>query len=227
MAEGIKLKLVEQRGAVSVWLVDGSLVRKTLDIEFTNYGQHYRFPFIPENEVWIDQEATPDELPFFITHLLVERRLMKSGVPEDRALAIANDIEHEERLRYGDLPIGRPLSPEALEAIKIRPLATLPSGVVVWLVDGRKIRSGIYPNFTEGGNDLVYAFIPQNEIWLDNDLTPKDIGFTLLHEWLERKMMSKGKNYAAAHRTASGFEEDFRAKPGLVEHLPALIEEAT
>ena len=42
-----------------------------LDEEFTNFGQHYRFNCIPENEFWLENEATPDERRFFIDHLLL------------------------------------------------------------------------------------------------------------------------------------------------------------
>jgi hypothetical protein len=31
-----------------------------MDEEFTNFGQHYRYPYIPKNELWIDQEAGHD-----------------------------------------------------------------------------------------------------------------------------------------------------------------------
>jgi hypothetical protein len=31
-----------------------------MDEEFTNFGQHYRYPYIPKNELWIDQEARHD-----------------------------------------------------------------------------------------------------------------------------------------------------------------------
>jgi hypothetical protein len=224
MPQGIKILPLGQRGDVAIWLVDGSLVRKTLSIEFTDYGHHYTFDFIPDNEVWIDKEATPDEVEFFTLHLLVERRLMKSGVPYDQALSVANAIEHKERLCAGDLPLGKPLSPEALEAVRVRQIATLPSGIAVWMVDGRKIRSGLDANFTEGGNDFVYAYVPPNEIWLDNDLTPKDLGFVLAHEWVERKMLAKGLDYKSAHRRASALELELRTSPMLLAHLPTIIE---
>jgi len=55
---------------------DGVYIRGHIDEEFTNFGQHYRFPFIPERELWIDAEAKDDERAFFIDHLLVEHDLM-------------------------------------------------------------------------------------------------------------------------------------------------------
>ena len=41
---------------IQVWVVDGEYIRTYVDEEFTNFGQHYRFPYIPENEFWLDRE---------------------------------------------------------------------------------------------------------------------------------------------------------------------------
>ncbi len=75
------LERIDQRGDLVAWVVDGSYIRGHIDEEFTNFGQHYRFPYIPESELWLDQEAQHDERRFFIEHLLVEHRLMKQGMP--------------------------------------------------------------------------------------------------------------------------------------------------
>lgn len=91
------LEKVGQRGPIAVWIVDGSYVRKNLDEEFTNFGQHYRFSFIPENEFWIDRETAQDEQQFFIDHLLIEHRLMKKGTPYVKALEIADRKERAEK----------------------------------------------------------------------------------------------------------------------------------
>ena len=91
------IKKVGQRGKIVIWVVDGTYVRTHLDEEFTNYGQHYAFKFIPVNEIWIDREGKPDEVPFFIDHLLVEHRLMTKGVPYDDALEAADKAERRER----------------------------------------------------------------------------------------------------------------------------------
>ncbi len=69
---------LERRGPVSVWLVDGAYVRKNVDEEFSNFGHHYSCSAIPQDEVWLDQEAVPDEQRFFLHHAVVERELMGS-----------------------------------------------------------------------------------------------------------------------------------------------------
>jgi hypothetical protein len=54
------IKKVEDRGDLQVWIVDGAYIRGHIDEEFTNFGQHYLYPYIPINELWIDQEARND-----------------------------------------------------------------------------------------------------------------------------------------------------------------------
>lgn len=63
------LRKVGQRGRIGIWIVDGSYIRAHIDEEFTNFGQHYSFKYIPKEEFWIDQGVSPEEQKFFISHL--------------------------------------------------------------------------------------------------------------------------------------------------------------
>ena len=106
MAEKLKppyLKKVASRGEYQVWIVDGAYVRGHIDEEFTNFGQHYRYSYIPKNELWIDNEAKPDERAFFIEHLLTEHNLMAKGMSYDDALVQADLVERRERRKAGDV----------------------------------------------------------------------------------------------------------------------------
>ncbi len=87
------IEKVDERGDLQIWVVDGTFIRSHIDEEFTNFGQHYRYPYIPINELWIDREAEHDERQFFIDHLLVEHRLMAEGVPYEEALLKADQGE--------------------------------------------------------------------------------------------------------------------------------------
>ena len=64
------VRKIQELGPTAVWTVDGAYVRGHVDEEFTNFGQHYRYPYIPEDEFWIDREAGEDEHRFFVEHLL-------------------------------------------------------------------------------------------------------------------------------------------------------------
>ncbi len=45
------LKQVDKLDDLRAWIVDGSYVRTHIDEEFTNFGQHDSFSFIPKNEL--------------------------------------------------------------------------------------------------------------------------------------------------------------------------------
>ena len=102
-----KLKTVKSvssgGGSISVWYVDGEYVRTNMDEEFTNFGQHYRFDFIPDDEFWIDEEGEKDEVDFFVEHLLVEHGLMVEGKPYDKAIVEADKAEKVMRRAEGDV----------------------------------------------------------------------------------------------------------------------------
>src|SRR5208283_1216391 len=209
------IKKIDERGDLSVWIVDGSYIRTRIDEEFTNFGQHYRFKFIPKNELWIDQEASNNERRFFIDHLLIERRLMSEGKSYSHAIDKADLEERKERRRAGDLARftqkGRIL-PEA-DKVHIRLWKKLASGVSVWIVNGRLVRSVYDIDFTEGGHDYVYEFVPENEVWIDDDLEENERPYVLLHELNERQLMSKGETYDEAHAASSKLEYHCRQHP--------------
>jgi hypothetical protein len=208
------LKNIGHRGNISIWIVDGTYVRANLDIEFTNYGQHLVFKCIPENEFWLDKEAADDEQQFFIDHLLVEHRLMLNGVAYDDALEAADKIEMVERKKSGDIRklTTRGSLPDPFK-VHERLWKKLESGVSVWIVNGRLVRSGFDDDFTEGGHDYVYEFVPKNEVWIDNDLEEIERPYVLLHELHERNLMAKGWTYSKAHEESSAIEYQYRHHP--------------
>jgi len=208
------IKKFDQIGDIAVWIVDGVYVRKSIDEEFTNFGQHYRFRFIPKNEFWIDKEFGPGEEQFFIDHLLVERKLMAAGMPYDSALEKADAVEKKERRRSEMIRLVSSLDREhVIAAVHKRPLNKYSAKVKVWIVKGELVRSLFFIDFTEGGHDKVYHFVPKNEVWLDDDLGPGDRKYVLLHELHERHLMTLGWPYFKAHRSASRIEYHCRAHP--------------
>jgi hypothetical protein len=212
------LKKLDKIGPITVWIVDGQQVRKSRDEEFTNFGQHYRFGFIPKNEFWIDREFGPGEQQFFIDHLLVEHRLMASGMSYNRALQRADVIERKERRKTELIKEIASLSrPSVVESIHKLLLKKYSRQVKVWVVKGELVRGLFFIDFTEGGHDRVYHFVPENEVWLDDDLGPRERRYVLLHELHERYLMSQGWTYGRAHREASKVEYYCRSHPGDLE----------
>lgn len=210
----------------TVWLVDGAYVRSHLNEEFTNFGQHYRFPCIPNNEFWIDHFEHPHEAHFFVDHLLREYQLMKKGLSYPKALTLADKYEQRERDRLKRVQelkhLERSHPEEVIKKIHMRKLYAYSSPVLaVWIVHSELVRDLFYIDFTEGGHDYVYDFVPKGEIWLDHDLTPRERRFVLLHELHERRLMATKKwEYHKAHHAASCIEHYCRVHPrALSKHL--------
>ncbi|PJA63688.1 MAG: hypothetical protein CO160_02335 [Candidatus Portnoybacteria bacterium CG_4_9_14_3_um_filter_43_11] len=201
------LKKIGRRGKIDIWLVDGAKIRRDLEKDFTNFAEYYYFPIIPKYEFWIDRESVPNERRFFIDHLLAEWRLMDGGMSYQRAKEIANQKELSERKKAGDLEkVINQKSEFSPEKVHRRLLDKTKDEIDIWLVDGRLVRSAFDIGFTEGGHDLVYQYVPKNEVWIDDDVFAKERPYVLLHELYERSLMKSGLTYLRAHRKASRLE---------------------
>jgi hypothetical protein len=198
----MKQPYIKKYGEISmftVWIVDGSYVRKNLDEEFTNYGQHSRFSFIPENEFWIDHQRSPGEEKFYIDSMIVIHRLMSEGINKKIAIKVADKIEKRERAKSELMKremILRKNKQKLIDSIHIRLLKEYSNDKIkVWIVNGEAVRDMFFLDFVEGGHGYVYPFIPKDEIWIDDDVEPNEIKFVLLHEAHERNLMKKGWCY--------------------------------
>jgi hypothetical protein len=218
MAESLKPPYIqkdEKLDDYQVWMVDGPYIRGHIDEEFTNFGQHYRYKYIPEKEFWLDREANPDEHKFFIDHLLVEHRLMAKGLSYAEAITQADRVERRERRRARDVLKVTHDGKELPDAKTVRELLwkKLESGISVWIVNGRLVRSVFDIDFTAGGHDHVYEFVPEGEVWIDDDIEENERGFVLLHELHERNRMAEGLPYSKAHDESSRLEFHCRHHP--------------
>ncbi|MFA4960500.1 MAG: hypothetical protein WC548_02445 [Candidatus Pacearchaeota archaeon] len=182
-----------------VWIVDGNYVRKNIDEEFTNYGQHSRFNFIPENEFWIDKTRNPGEEKFYIDSMIVMHRLMSEGINKNKAVRIADSIEKRERAKTELMRKEIKLKnnkQKLIDSIHIKILKNYSNDKIkIWIVNGEAVRDIFFLDFVEGGHGYVYPFIPKDEVWIDNDVEPSEIKFVLLHELHERNLMKKGWCY--------------------------------
>ena len=64
---------------ITVWRVDGKIVRDYFLIEYADGGHDKVYSFIPKNEVWIEEVLPDDEAKFILLHELHERYLMCNG----------------------------------------------------------------------------------------------------------------------------------------------------
>jgi len=216
------IRKIEEIGPFTVWEVSGAYIRQNLSEEFTNFGQHYAYKFIPKREFWIDKEHAAGEEHFFVDHLLTEFKLMDQG--EDYNHAHTKAIQVESRERHKSDLFRKGLKNDSLQTLidKIHKekLVTYSSEAVsVWVINGEIVRDRFFVDFTEGGHDYVYNFVPTGEVWLDDDLGQnEDRRFVLLHELHERALMAtKGYPYLSAHHSAIILEHKCRNHPKMLE----------
>lgn len=224
----MKKPYIRKFGKVSgftVWIVDGKHIRDNLDEEFTNFGQHLNFKIIPKNEFWIDREKSGNESRFFITHMLAEHRLIINGKTFDQARIYANKLERKERAN-SELckKVCKKIKANEKTLVKIHKKLLKEysnNKIKMWIVNEELVRNLFFTEFTEGGHDKVYSFVPKGEIWIDDDLNSKERKFVILHELHERNLMAKGWNYDtgkhAAHWSASAIEHFCRRYPQFID----------
>ncbi|MEP7199036.1 MAG: hypothetical protein ABI874_04380 [Chloroflexota bacterium] len=87
----------------------------------------------------------------------------------------------------------------------------------MWIVNGSRVRSHIFDEFLEGGNDQRYRFVPPNEIWIDGSTSVEEFEYALMHELHERHLMqTKGMSYDRAHTESLMVELNARRKMRLL-----------
>lgn len=180
----------------TVRLVDGETVRKD-DPDFNNYGHHDTDSKIPKKEIWLDSTSDPQELTLFLLRALYERFLYDRGLPEDQVTIAAKTLDQ----------VLRQQQPE--EAIKVKYLTHI-GDKDLWLVRGDQVRKQHDPSFILGGNGYRYSYVPKNELWVEDVLSPTDRAFTFLHEIYEASLMQGGKDYESAHVQATKLEKKLR-----------------
>jgi hypothetical protein len=85
------------REGITIWIVDGYMVRKNIYPDFGFSGNDLSYHFIPPKEVWIDGQVSCEETEYSITTELKERELMEEGKSYDDAYSDAIDITLQQR----------------------------------------------------------------------------------------------------------------------------------
>lgn len=222
-----------KRQGQRIWIVDGARVVQEIYPAFVMGGNDQRYRFNPENEVWIDNRIGIEELKYTIAHELIERKLMRErGWSYDRAHSEGGN-EREKRLRLAEMrrvarkerstglvELGERGEKVSAGREGVRVLLTgiyrayfgKMGGLSVWIVDGSKVRRDLEPNFSFGGHDQKYRFVPKGEIWLDAAMSVEEAYFVLFHESIERKLMAAGKSYEVSYPSAVAAQLDERKR---------------
>jgi len=201
----IKIKLIKKVGKFEVWLVDGAIIRKSIDADFTNFSQHLHNKYVPINEFWIDNNTKEEEWNFFITHLLAEYKAMSQGKKYEDALDIADRAERADRFKSKKFKKAPKDYSKLIKKIKIKKIATF-GNLTVWLVNGELIRDFLYTDFVEGGHFKVYDWVPDGEIFIESAVIGNERFYILLHEIFECRLMLAGLKYNDAHEKATKLE---------------------
>jgi hypothetical protein len=79
-------------------------------------------------------------------------------------------------------------------------------------VDGAYVRDHLFVDFCEGGHFYRYGWIPEDQVWIEDEMNVIDRVCTAVHETHERFLMKyKGENYESAHDSACVIERKVRS----------------
>ncbi len=100
-----------RRNGMSVWIVDGPLVRDTLNPDFCYATHDLKSEFVPAGEIWLDSAMAVEEAIYSLRHQVIERELLLQGrkwgtayetaqntVQTERAKRVAKAMRHEAKL---------------------------------------------------------------------------------------------------------------------------------
>lgn len=101
------------RDSITIWVVDGYLIRKNIYPDFGFSGNDLAYHFIPPKEIWIDGQVSCEETEYSIALEMNERKLMSEGISysdayEDAVQIIQNSRDAMEKLVKLHLKIAVP-----------------------------------------------------------------------------------------------------------------------
>jgi hypothetical protein len=85
------------RDGITVWVVDGYLVRKNIYPDFGNSGNDLAYHFIPSKEIWIDGQVSCEETEYSVSLEMMERKQMEEGKSYSDAYESAVQMVREKR----------------------------------------------------------------------------------------------------------------------------------
>jgi hypothetical protein len=83
---------VDTLDGISIWIVDGYMIRKNIYPDFGFSGNDLSYHFIPPKEIWIDGQVSCEETEYSIATEMMERKGIESGKSYDDAYSDAIDM---------------------------------------------------------------------------------------------------------------------------------------
>ena len=104
---------------------------------------------------------------------------MSKGISYDKAWKQGNIVQKLERQKEKSykklLRLKEKQNYWVLEKIHKKLLKKYSNYLKVWIINGKIVRDLYFIDYVEGGHDKVYSFIPEGEIWIDEDVSKKRI----------------------------------------------------
>lgn len=219
--------------SLNIYIVDGETVRREIFPDFIFGGNEQRYPFVPHNEVWIDNSVSNREYAITLKHELNEMYLMRDfGMTYNQAhdsslmleVKLRTELNKEAQEHEKSLYEFSPIDTDSLkqiaslpDKIKLKDIylqkrETMNNKYTVWIVDGDKIRKEIYPDFGYNGDWYDYFFIPENEIWIDGSISCEQYFYSILEEKNAIEMITAGEDYSTASKKIHGIVDSERLK---------------
>jgi hypothetical protein len=85
----VYLQRFETLDSITVWIVDGNVVRRDIFPDFGFSGNDLAYLFIPRREIWLDDAMSSEDILFSVLTEKRERELMTRGVGYDSAYTVA------------------------------------------------------------------------------------------------------------------------------------------
>ena len=83
---------VDTFDGISIWIVDGYMIRKNIYPDFGFSGNDLSYHFIPSKEIWIDGQVSCEETEYSIATEMIERKGIEAGRTYDDAYSDAIDM---------------------------------------------------------------------------------------------------------------------------------------
>jgi len=220
---GVYKVFMGKNDSLEIYIVDGDLVRREIYSDFIFGGNEQRYLFVPHNEIWIDNAIPNREYTTTLKHEINEMTLMRDkgmSYLDAHNSSLMLEVELRNQFRKEALEHEKNLlevSPTDTDSIK--QISSLPDKIKlkdvylekkeskensysIWLVDGDKIRREIYPDFGFDGDCNDYNFIPENEIWIDGNISCDQYIYLLAEEKSSIELLNSGTEYnEAAEKT--------------------------
>jgi hypothetical protein len=101
----IKLHKLGHFAGRAVWVVDGSVVRAYVDIDFALGGNPARYSYVPAGELWVEDTGDENDVRATAVHEAVETAHMLDGMSYDAAHDLASAQETRLRTTGKGMPV--------------------------------------------------------------------------------------------------------------------------